>query len=591
MNPKGSHFGVATRLAIACLAGVGLFAVLLPCPPALSAPPVASTPGSASQAAIADAGGTTTMDGQGLTDAETPTGRRAGTGAGAGASSAGGSGPVATNPPRATVIPGANGPTGTPRVFARSSDKPVLQPFRPPAWEPGDSISPILPTPTPGATPTPTSRPTAGITPTPPPTATPPAGGYYVATTGSDSAAGSASAPWRTLQHAADAAPSGATIYAHAGTYGPFAIKRSGLTFTQYPGETAVIKGSSNADNVVEINGVSSATLTYLTVTGNVVQYGSGIAVDSSSGVKLSHLSIHDNTSFGIRTTHSSVTIEQSDIFLNHSGVEIAYEGTVSVTNNDIHDNNKMVDPGVGGQGVSFYMTTGSVVAANNRIWANRTLPGDPEGPDGTGFEVYGAKNVTMTANVLYDNMDTLETGTDAARTACTNVTFTKNLSYKSSGTAEGIIIRCADHSLFAANTLVGLDKFAFDISSNYEEFGGSIEGLRIVDNLVANGRTYSIDNAIPASVVMDYNLAYTTSSSKAEFGTYDAWIASHDQTTSLAQFQSWTGQAAHDVWGRSPLLDTNDCPTSGSPAIDAGLNVGLSFKGAAPDIGYCEIG
>jgi nitrous oxidase accessory protein NosD len=363
------------------------------------------------------------------------------------------------------------------------------------------------------------------------------------------------------------------------------------LTFTRYPGETAIVKGTAGTYNTIEIDSVTSATLTYLTVTGNVVQYGSGIGVDSSSGVTLSHLSVHENTSFGIRTSRSSAVIEQSDIYQNHSGIEVAHEGTVTIRNNNIHNNNKMVDSGVGGQGVSFYMTTGPVVASNNRIWSNHTLPGDPMGPDGTGFEIYGASNVTMTANVMYDNRDLLETGTDSASHPCSHLTFTKNLAYRTdSDQTDGIILRCADHSLIAANTLIGLDKFAFDISSFFGSYGGSIEGLRILDNLIVNGRTYSIDNPIPASVVMDYNLAYTTASATAEYGTYDAWIEGRDQTSSVSQFRSWTGQAAHDIWGSNPLLNSSYCPTSGSPAINAGLAIGLPYSGSAPDLGYCEV-
>jgi hypothetical protein len=154
-----------------------------------------------------------------------------------------------------------------------------------------------------------------------------------------------------------------------------------------------------------------------------------------------------------------------------------------------------------------------------------------------------------------------------------------------------GIILRCTDHSLLANNTFVGLDMFAFDVSHNYESYGGSIVGLRIEDNLIVNGRTYSVDDAIPSSVVMDYNLAYTTSKATAEYGKYYAWVAAHDQTTSLAEWRGWTGLSGHDIWGLNPNLDSNYCPKAGSPAINAGVGVGLSYKGARPDIGYCEVG
>ncbi len=454
------------------------------------------------------------------------------------------------------------------------------------------------PAPSPTATPTllgvPMASTSAGgpiSTPRPIDPATPTSlGGYYVSPSGNDAGSGSSSHPWLTLQKAADSASSGSTVYVRAGTYGPFELRRSGLTFTSYPGDTAIVKGNSSAYNTVHILGVTSATLASLTITGNVVQYGSGVAVDTSSGVTLAHLVVRDNTSFGIRTNNSSAVIEESDIYGNHSGIEIARSGTVVIRNNDIHNNDKMIDSGVGAQGVSFYYTTGSVLASDNRIWSNRALPGDPLGHDGKAFEVFAARNVTMTRNVMWDNSKVVETGTDASRTPCSNLVFTGNLAYRSaSDPTMGLILRCADHSLIAANTFVGLDKFAFDVSSNYETYGGSIEALRILDNLILDGRTYSIDNPIPSSVVMDYNLAYTTAASTAEYGTYYAWAVRHDQTASLSEWQSWTRTAAHDIWGRDPMLDANYCPKPSSPAIDAGVDVGLAYGGAAPDIGYCE--
>src|SRR5438045_4185242 len=42
---------------------------------------------------------------------------------------------------------------------------------------------------------------------------------YYVASTGSDSAAGSAAAPWKTLQKAANTLAAGDTVHVTAGTY------------------------------------------------------------------------------------------------------------------------------------------------------------------------------------------------------------------------------------------------------------------------------------------------------------------------------------------------------------------------------------
>ena len=132
---------------------------------------------------------------------------------------------------------------------------------------------PVTPTPTPTPTPsasTPTATPTPTPTPTPTVTATTPpdtvaratagsgsaivgtaryavpSGALYVSPTGSDSAAGSAAAPLRTVGTAITLAPSGGTVVLRAGAYHESAIIPSGkkLTIQNYPGEAAWFDGS-----------------------------------------------------------------------------------------------------------------------------------------------------------------------------------------------------------------------------------------------------------------------------------------------------------------------------------------------------------
>lgn len=74
---------------------------------------------------------------------------------------------------------------------------------------------------------------------------------YHVALTGSDTAAGSATAPFRTIQRAADAAQPGDTITVHAGTYRERVNPPRGgssdtqrITYRAAPGERVVISGS-----------------------------------------------------------------------------------------------------------------------------------------------------------------------------------------------------------------------------------------------------------------------------------------------------------------------------------------------------------
>lgn len=74
---------------------------------------------------------------------------------------------------------------------------------------------------------------------------------FHVAPSGSDSAAGTAAAPWCTLGHAASVAAAGDTVFLRAGTYTERVVfTRSGtsgapIVFRSHPGETAVLDGSS----------------------------------------------------------------------------------------------------------------------------------------------------------------------------------------------------------------------------------------------------------------------------------------------------------------------------------------------------------
>ncbi len=66
----------------------------------------------------------------------------------------------------------------------------------------------------------------------------------YVATNGSDTAAGTAAAPWRTIGKGLASAGSGQTVYVRAGTYPEgLTFSRTGITLAAYPGEKPTVTG------------------------------------------------------------------------------------------------------------------------------------------------------------------------------------------------------------------------------------------------------------------------------------------------------------------------------------------------------------
>lgn len=88
---------------------------------------------------------------------------------------------------------------------------------------------------------------------------------YYVATTGNDGAAGTIGAPWLTIQKAANTVVAGDTVNIRGGVYsGYWSSSANGtaanrIAFQSYPGETAIIDGSSHSKDdgsfMVRING------------------------------------------------------------------------------------------------------------------------------------------------------------------------------------------------------------------------------------------------------------------------------------------------------------------------------------------------
>src|SRR5688572_155849 len=77
----------------------------------------------------------------------------------------------------------------------------------------------------------------------------------YVAPTGSDANPGTAAAPWRTLQHAADVVRAGDTVFIRAGDYAGFDLRTDGtptapITFRADPGARVTTRNPVTTDGI-----------------------------------------------------------------------------------------------------------------------------------------------------------------------------------------------------------------------------------------------------------------------------------------------------------------------------------------------------
>lgn len=464
------------------------------------------------------------------------------------------------------------------------------------------TIPPSLPTPTTAAI-TPTSLPTvvttpttAAITPTSVPTVVAtatsqpqPVQGYFVSTTGSDSSTGTFNTPWRTIQKAVNAAPDGATVYVRAGDYAGFKISRKNLTISGYQNEIPSILNDGVTKYTVQVLNTSGIKLTNLAFHDNWMQYGAGIYIEGSTNISVKNSAFYDHQGFGVVTKNvNNVTVDGNDLYRNGNAIEVRYNGTnLILSNNKIHHNFREIDSGRGSMGINFYKTTGSITAIGNLLWENHS--NDLANPEGSAFEIYAGGYVNIIGNTIWDNETVLETGTSGGA-ACSNITFNRNFVYRGSR-HQGLILRCASDSLFAQNVFDGLDEYVFYLTHYKGTYGGSIENLKIFNNISVNGRVYSIEGTIPASVQIDYNLVYNPGSTSSR-GNYLAYVEGKGNTMDFSTFKQWTGYDQHSV-NKNPVFvnpTIKDYHLLGSsPAINIGINLGEPFTGTAPDAGAFE--
>jgi hypothetical protein len=180
----------------------------------------------------------------------------------------------------------------TRRVVTASSPSATTTTPTPRELIPAPTLPPPTPTPTPEpATPAPTPAPVAPApaTPAPPaPTPAPPAPApappappppsvsgrvFYIAPGGNDAAAGTITAPWRTIARASAALAAGDILYARGGVYtgqggynwakSASGVSGAPITFAAYPGETPTFDGGWTIGN-----GLILADVRHVTVRG-----------------------------------------------------------------------------------------------------------------------------------------------------------------------------------------------------------------------------------------------------------------------------------------------------------------------------------
>lgn len=462
------------------------------------------------------------------------------------------------------------------------------------------------------------------------------ASAHYVSTSGNDANPGTSSSPWRTIQHAANVAIAGDTVYVRGGTYNEsVTINVSGtasggyITFQNYPGETAIVDGTgltpasgqSGLFNIIDRSYLKIVGLeirNYATASTARVPVGVWITGASNNLQILSnHIHHIANTArstganamglaaYGSNPTAaiSQLTIDgnQIDHLTLGSSESLVLDGNVqnwSITNNVVHDTNNIGIDAIGFEGVSSSTSTDLArdgTISGNTVY-NITSYGNPAYGNSYGADgIYcdGCTRVTIERNVVHNTDFGVEVASEHANKLSSYVTVRSNLIYANN--LSGLTIGGydssrggTDHCNFVNNSFYNNDtqnsgsgEFQIQYFSTNNIFKNNIVYAGAQDQFVTG-------IASSSNVDADYNVYFSTGGAPAS-----AWYWKGASVTGFPAYRSISGNDAHSSFA-NPLYLSLASPdfhvAASSPAVSAGINLGTSVLGSVDFAGNPRI-
>ncbi len=418
---------------------------------------------------------------------------------------------------------------------------------------------------------------------------------YYVATTGSDSNAGTMAAPFATLQKGVNTAVAGDTVWIRGGTYNITtpATSGAGVNFTKSGTATSPINYFAYAGELPVFD--------FTNMTISTSGYTHGFVINASylhfKGLEIRYVPMNTSSNNGVAVTGGgNDTFESLNMHHNSgNGIFIGSKtaGGHLILNCDAHDNYDATSSQGQGQnadgfGVHYQTAGATTIIRGCRAWwnsddgydlINQEVPVTVENSwaMGNGYAMYG------TFNPSSGNGNGFKMGSSATgvRHLVQNNVAWKN---KASG--------------FYANHSTGGNTWY-----NNTSFMNGTQYNMLASPAGDPNTTITLTGAL--AHIMRNNIGYPNKNTNMSgvdtmFNTWDLGItpAAKDFLSITDPSVSMTGVGVESSGALGPRAADGTMPpvdflklAAGSAMIDKGTNVGLPYVGSAPDLGAYEYG
>ncbi|MBV8890366.1 MAG: DUF1565 domain-containing protein [Acidobacteria bacterium] len=457
---------------------------------------------------------------------------------------------------------------------------------------------------------------------------------YYVSTAGNDTNSGSQSSPWRHINYAASKAQPGDRINVLAGTYNEIVtIPKSGnassgyISFIGQSGAivdgTGLSVGSNGQTGLFSLEGAHS----YIIIQGFEIRNFSSsqkgmvpVGVDfegSGSNIEILNNHIHNiaqmlsscnsANALGVAaygtngsTSISNLTLLGNEIDHNVTGCSenVSFDGNVQYfveAQNNVHDANNICIDDIGFEGVSpnsatdqardgwvFQNTMSGCTSVHNPVYRNQV------GADG--YYCDGCARLIVERNLIHDS-DLSEMASEHSGHVSSFVIFRNNVIYNSLYVGLSIggyskNVGGTDHCVIVNNSLwndgtygnSGLGEFQIQ----YYATNNKVEN-NIFDGYTLSSKylVYDYTSSEPSPAALDYNDDYNTAGASNSL-----WDWQGKAITGFSGYKSSSRQDTHSLFADPLYVNVTTLPYNfdlapGSPAINAGLNLGVNTVGA----------